>query len=401
VSERIAPGDGGIVLRVVHNTVEVHAQRPPRSLCDLRPVRRCDFQPAGTEAVPIAVMQLGETALVGPQAELSGKTGLDIKAGSPFDRTIVMTMVNGGAKYMADAASYDKITYAAMNSRYARRPGGAGAGLRRAVAASGTRVTPGGFRVAREPCPPGRARRRRMRAGAAGCGPAPPDAGRVRAPIIGRVVQHRSTSRNGKVPAGAAERILRAAMREFARHGFAGARVERILKRANVSPRSLYYHFGSKQGLYDAVRERLRAQHFQDFVHGVTDEPLVDRLLANIDVAMTPRWQQWSRMLMWEALDGGDDSAPYPEGTVPGDLLAFRAAQERGEIDEEIDPHVLTLAFTAMTFWPVMFPKSTRRLTEGMPEDQLLDERKKLIRALVRHLGSHAPSQADEQLTDA
>jgi hypothetical protein len=29
-------------------------------------------------------------------------------------------MVNGGAKYMADAASYDRITYAAMNSRYAR-----------------------------------------------------------------------------------------------------------------------------------------------------------------------------------------------------------------------------------------------------------------------------------------
>jgi neutral ceramidase len=30
-----------------------------------------------------------------------------------------MTMVNGGAKYMADAESYDKITYAAMNSRCA------------------------------------------------------------------------------------------------------------------------------------------------------------------------------------------------------------------------------------------------------------------------------------------
>jgi TetR/AcrR family transcriptional regulator len=214
------------------------------------------------------------------------------------------------------------------------------------------------------------------------------------------VVQDRSTSKNGKVPTAAAERILKAAMREFAKHGFAGARVERILKRADVSPRSLYYHFGSKQGLYDAVRERLRAQHFQDFVSGVTDEPLIDRLLANIDIAMTPRWQQWSRMLMWEALDGGDDSAPYPDGTVPGDLLAFRAAQERGEIDEELDPYFLTLAFTAITFWPVMFPRSTQRLTGGMPPDRLLDERKRLIRALVSRLGSHVPSHADEHLTD-
>ena len=165
------------------------------------------------------------------------------------------------------------------------------------------------------------------------------------------------------MPATAAERILNAAMREFAKYGFAGARVERIVSRADVSPRSLYYHFGSKRGLYDAVRERLSAQHFEDFVRGVTDEPLVDRLLANLDVAMTPRWQTWARLLMWEALDGGAGSAPYPDGTVPGDLLAIRAAQERGELDPDLDPHVLTLAFIAITFWPTMFPQSTKRLT--------------------------------------
>ncbi len=29
---------------------------------------------------------------------------------------MLMTMVNGGMKYLPDAASYEKITYAAMNS---------------------------------------------------------------------------------------------------------------------------------------------------------------------------------------------------------------------------------------------------------------------------------------------
>ena len=186
------------------------------------------------------------------------------------------------------------------------------------------------------------------------------------------MAQPRSSAKTGKAPTAAAERILKAAMREFAKYGFAGARVERILKRADVSPRSLYYHFGSKRGLYDAVRERLREQHFADFVSGVTDEPLIDHLLANVDIAMTPRWQQWSRMLMWEALDGADGVAPYPEGTVPGDLIAFRAAQEQGEIDEEFDPYLLTVAFTAITFWPAMFPRSTQRLTGGMADDRLL-----------------------------
>jgi TetR/AcrR family transcriptional regulator len=202
-----------------------------------------------------------------------------------------------------------------------------------------------------------------------------------------RVSQHRGASGNGKLPATAAERILTAAMREFAKHGFAGARVERIVSRADVSPRSLYYHFGSKRGLYDAARERLGSQHFEDFVRGVTDEPLIDRLLANVDVATTPRWQQWARMLMWEALDGGADSSPYPQDTVPGDLLAIRAAQERGEIDPDIDPHMLTMAFIAITFWPTMFPQSAKRLTHGMPKDELLQARKELLRALVRRLG--------------
>jgi len=208
--------------------------------------------------------------------------------------------------------------------------------------------------------------------------------------IMGWVSQHRGVSRNGKLSATAAERILSAAMREFAKYGFAGARVERIVRRADVSPRSLYYHFGSKRGLYDAVRQRLSSQHFEDFVRGVTDEPLIDRLLANIDVAMTARWQAWARLLMWEALDGGAGSAPYPEGTVPGDLLAIRAAQDRGEIARDLDPHVLTLSFIAITFWPTMFPQSTKRLTEDMPKDELLRARKELVRVLVRGLGEHA-----------
>jgi TetR/AcrR family transcriptional regulator len=204
------------------------------------------------------------------------------------------------------------------------------------------------------------------------------------------VSQQQGASRRGKVPATAAERILSAAMREFAKYGFAGARVERIVSRADVSPRSLYYHFGSKRGLYDAVRERLSAQHFEDFVRGVTDEPLIDRLLANVDVAMTPRWETWARLLMWEALEGGSGSAPYPDGTVPGDLLAIRAAQERGELDPDLDPHVLTLAFIAITFWPTMFPQSTMRLTRNMPKDELLRARKDLVRAFVRGLAGPA-----------
>jgi AcrR family transcriptional regulator len=50
-------------------------------------------------------------------------------------------------------------------------------------------------------------------------------------------------------------RILRAAGQEFARHGYGGARGERIAKRARSSERMVYYYFGSKEGLFRAVLE--------------------------------------------------------------------------------------------------------------------------------------------------
>lgn len=48
---------------------------------------------------------------------------------------------------------------------------------------------------------------------------------------------------------------MAAATREFARHGFAGARVDRIARTARVNKQMLYYHIGDKAALYLAVLE--------------------------------------------------------------------------------------------------------------------------------------------------
>ena len=53
------------------------------------------------------------------------------------------------------------------------------------------------------------------------------------------------------------DRILAAAAREFAERGFAGARVDRIARRARVNKAMLYYHFRSKAGLYRTLLYRL------------------------------------------------------------------------------------------------------------------------------------------------
>src|SRR6266850_2036817 len=56
-------------------------------------------------------------------------------------------------------------------------------------------------------------------------------------------------------PEGMRIRILEAAKQEFAAHGLAGARVDRIAAKAGANKRMLYYHVGKKDDLYLAVLE--------------------------------------------------------------------------------------------------------------------------------------------------
>ena len=53
--------------------------------------------------------------------------------------------------------------------------------------------------------------------------------------------------------------ILAVAVREFAEHGFHGARVERITKAAKCNSRMIYHYFGSKEQLYLAALDSVYA----------------------------------------------------------------------------------------------------------------------------------------------
>ncbi|MEV8540233.1 hypothetical protein [Streptomyces sp. NPDC051572] len=97
-----------------------HGDDEAGSLHALRPTTHYDFTPDGFSEAAVVVARIGNTVFAGLQAELNAGTGLDLKAASPFPATCVVTMVNRAAKYMADAGSYERITYEAMNSRYAK-----------------------------------------------------------------------------------------------------------------------------------------------------------------------------------------------------------------------------------------------------------------------------------------
>jgi TetR/AcrR family transcriptional regulator len=65
--------------------------------------------------------------------------------------------------------------------------------------------------------------------------------------------RRRSQTRIGEANAG---RILDAALSVFARHGFGGARVDRIAEAAGMSKANLLYYFRTKEALYLAVLTR-------------------------------------------------------------------------------------------------------------------------------------------------
>jgi TetR/AcrR family transcriptional regulator len=49
------------------------------------------------------------------------------------------------------------------------------------------------------------------------------------------------------------EKIIQAAIKEFSTYGFAGARVDRIAKSAKINKAMIYYHYKSKESLYETI----------------------------------------------------------------------------------------------------------------------------------------------------
>jgi len=84
-------------------------------------------------------------------------------------------------------------------------------------------------------------------------------------------------------PVATRKKLLTAARLEFARHGFAGARVDEIAERAGVNKQLVYHYFGDKDALYLAVLEwvyeDIREQERRLNLEGLPPEKAIRRLI--------------------------------------------------------------------------------------------------------------------------
>jgi AcrR family transcriptional regulator len=171
--------------------------------------------------------------------------------------------------------------------------------------------------------------------------------------------------RAGRNPERTRERILSAALKEFAANGFAGARVDMIARRAAINKRMLYHYFGDKEHLFREVL-RLKMAERQTWAETLSGDP-AESLTFWFEAACKDT--DWVRMLEWEALQDVEkrliDENKRRAATARG-LERIRQRQKRGQISTRLDPRHVMLAMRSLTMFPAAFPQLTR-LIMGRP----------------------------------
>ncbi|MCC6438000.1 MAG: TetR family transcriptional regulator [Acidimicrobiales bacterium] len=163
------------------------------------------------------------------------------------------------------------------------------------------------------------------------------------------------------------ERLLRAAVDEFARHGLAGARVERIARRAGANKQLVYYYFGSKEGLFDAAVTTM-ARRLADRER--TAGSLAEWLLA--ETAERRDEPHWTRLLAFEALQAGQDDVHGEQerrGATRRAVQQVRAQQRAGRLPRGLDAAQLLLAVHALSSHAATFPQLVRHATGRQADD--------------------------------
>lgn len=158
-------------------------------------------------------------------------------------------------------------------------------------------------------------------------------------------------------------RIIEAAEATFAAQGIAGARVDDIAARAEVNKRMLYYYFGSKEGLHEAVLRRRLAGRREVFASlpGAAAERLPARM-AQILADPT-----YLRLLVWEALGAGPDGEVVAEGERAEVLADLVALYDDG--DDPVAAAHMVLVELGITTAAVVFPQIARMLTGVAVDD--------------------------------
>jgi AcrR family transcriptional regulator len=185
-------------------------------------------------------------------------------------------------------------------------------------------------------------------------------------------------------------RIFAAAVAEFAEHGLAGARIDRIATAAKANKQAIYLYYGNKEKLFSTVLQ----EKLEEFCHTVLVEPdaLADSVGELFDLYQQE--PQMLRLLLWEALEGGDEL----DESEPA-----RRAEFREKVDHLVDGGMLAhlpddtrvraaqdLLFTIMGLisWNFAVPRMGRIILDEDTDKAALARRRATVIEAARTLAA-------------
>ncbi|WLW53789.1 TetR family transcriptional regulator [Streptomyces sp. YU58] len=171
-------------------------------------------------------------------------------------------------------------------------------------------------------------------------------------------------------PEATKARIFEAAVSEFARHGIAGARIDRIATDAKANKQLIYAYFGNKAELFTQVLGKAML----DLAVAVPVDPddiegWIDRVMDYHEVH-----PEVLRLLFWEGLEYGattelPDEAERQEH-YRRKVASLRDGQDRGIVTDAIPARDLLFLLIAVANWTAVVPQMRRILVGGEPEDR-------------------------------
>jgi AcrR family transcriptional regulator len=175
------------------------------------------------------------------------------------------------------------------------------------------------------------------------------------------------------------QQILDAALRQFAARGYAGTSTQVIIEAAHVTKPVLYYHFGSKAGLFQAAVDRTENQLLEVIlkIKAVTSnvhDQLVEICAALFQFARDyPTVMGLALELLLEAMERGP-SCKHCLGKMHQRLAVIRKIMEQGvkerTLCNQFGSQQLAVSFLGLLHFHILFhlanPRSplTRRTAE-------------------------------------
>jgi AcrR family transcriptional regulator len=165
------------------------------------------------------------------------------------------------------------------------------------------------------------------------------------------------------------QRLIEAALAEFAAYGLAGARVDRLAKRAGISAGLVYSFYENKDGLFEAVFDAIVAQTIAAIPIDADDlgeyaGRLYDGGLGYPEVMRFVSWFELER-------GGSAGNRASASAAMREKVAAVADAQRRGVVTDRFTAgQILALVLNLANMWQLqnadfmdLVPEETRRTT--------------------------------------